>query len=139
MYDAVGNGAEGGMINGSARNIVGTGDNVLILGFYLAGTGTKTLLIRGIGPGLAQYGVSGFLADPKIQVYDSKNVLVASNDNWDPALVTAFSSVGAFSLAIGSKDAALLVPLNAGASYTVQVSGADGGTGDGIVELYEVP
>ena len=139
MYDVTGNNAEGGMINGSARNIVGTGDNVLILGFYIAGTGSKTLLVRGIGPGLAQYNVAGFLADPKIQVYDSKNALVASNDNWDPNLATTFASVGAFSLAPTSKDAALLVSLPAGTSYTVQVTGADGGTGDGIVELYEVP
>jgi sugar lactone lactonase YvrE len=126
------------LINVSARNQVGTGGDVLIAGFVINGTGTKQLLIRGVGPGLGQFGVTGFLADPKIQVYDSKNAEVASNDNWTASLATTFSSVGAFNLPANSKDAALLVTLAAGASYTVIVSGADGGTGDGIVEIYEV-
>lgn len=138
MYDVTG-GTSARLINGSARNIVGTGDNILIAGFNISGSGTKRLLIRGIGPGLAQFGVSGTLADPLLKVYDSNNVLIASNDTWDPSLASTFASLGAFGLPAGSKDAALLVTLAAGASYTAQVSGADGGTGDGIVEIYEVP
>lgn len=138
LYDVTG-GTGARLINGSARNIVGTGENILIAGFNISGSGSKTLLIRGIGPGLAQYGVTGFLVDPKVQVFDSNNVLVASNDNWDPALAATFTAVGAFALSPNSKDAALLVTLNAGTSYTAQVSGSDGGTGDGIVEIYEVP
>jgi sugar lactone lactonase YvrE len=136
-YDTTG-GTAARLINVSARNQVGTGGDVLIAGFVINGTGTKQLLIRGVGPGLGQFGVTGFLADPKIQVYDSKNAEVASNDNWTASLATTFSSVGAFNLPANSKDAALLVTLAAGASYTVIVSGADGGTGDGIVEIYEV-
>jgi hypothetical protein len=122
----------------SARNIVGTGANVLIAGFNISGTGTKKLLIRGVGPGLAQFGVAGTLADPLVQVYDSKSALLASNDSWDASLTPVFASVGAFSLAANSKDAALVLSLPVGA-YSVQVSGADGGNGDGLVEVYELP
>jgi hypothetical protein len=95
LYDVSG-GTSSRFVNGSTRNIVGTGDNILIVGFYIAGTGSKRLLIRGIGPGLAQFGVKGTLADPLLKVYDSRNVLVASNDTWDPALSSTFSSSGRF-------------------------------------------
>ena len=55
-----------------------------------------------------------------------------------PGLVAVSARVGAFALAANSKDAALFVELPAG-GYTVQVSGADGGTGLALVEVYEVP
>jgi hypothetical protein len=103
MYDVTG-GTSARLINGSARNIVGTGDNILIAGFNISGTGTKRLLIRGIGPGLAQFNVSGTLADPLLKVYDSNNVLVAVNDTWTRSLAATFSAVGAFALPAGSKE-----------------------------------
>ena len=126
------------LVNLSARNQVGAGEDILIAGFSIAGTGTKLLLIRGVGPGLTQFGVTGVLADPKIQLFDRNSTLVASNDNWDPSLAPTFTSLGAFSLAANSRDAALLVTLRAGMTYTVQVAGADGGTGEALVEVYEV-
>jgi hypothetical protein len=54
------------------------------------------------------------------------------------ALSSSFTQVGAFPLAVGSKDAAVLVSLPAGSSYTVQVSGVNNGTGEALVEVYEV-
>jgi hypothetical protein len=125
------------LVNMSARNLVGTGDDILIVGFNVAGTGSKQLLIRAVGPRLGGFGVSGFLADPKLEIYrgDAK---VAENDNWSGSLAGSFTSVGAFPLDPGSRDAALLADLSPG-SYTVQVRGADGGTGEALVELYEVP
>lgn len=135
-YDVAG-GVAARMINVSARNRVGTGDDVLIAGFNISGTGTKTLLIRGVGPGLAAFGVPGTLADPSLKLFDSKGAVVATNDNWDATLASTMSSVGAFALPANSKDAAMVVQLTPG-SYSVQVSGADGGTGDGIVEIYEI-
>jgi hypothetical protein len=60
------------------------------------------------------------------------------NDNWSPTLASTFSAVGAFSLPAGSRDAALLMTLASGA-YSVQVKGADGGSGEAVVEIYEVP
>jgi hypothetical protein len=64
--------------------------------------------------------------------------VVATNDNWDANLAATFSQVGAFPLTAGSRDAALVLTLNAGASYTVQVDGVGGTTGEALIEIYEV-
>ena len=103
------------------------------------------MLIRGVGPTLAGLGVTGVLADPRLDLIrqgaPAATATVASNDNWDAALAPMFSSVGAFALTPGSKDAALVVTLPPG-SYTAQVSGVGTGTavqGVAIVEVYELP
>lgn len=127
------------LVNVSARNRVGTGDNILIAGFNISGTGgPKPLLIRAVGPGLAALGVPGTLADPKLELFDSTTAKVAENDSWNASLTPVFSSVGAFLLPAGSRDAALVVSLSPG-SYTAQVSGVGGLTGDAIIEVYELP
>jgi len=125
------------LINVSARNRVGTGDDVLIAGFTLAGTGAKPLLIRAVGPGLAAFGVPGTLVDPKLEIFDGAGVKVAENDTWEAALAATFESVGAFRLPATSRDAALRTELPPG-SYTAWVKGADGGTGEALVEVYEL-
>ena len=135
-YDA-GSGDAQRFSNLSARNKVGTGGNILIAGFTLTGSGTRNLLIRAVGPTLSNFGVPGVLADPKLEIY-SGTTKVTENDNWSSALSSTFASVGAFGLTPGSKDAAITVSLPAG-GYTVQVSGADGGVGEAIVEIYELP
>lgn len=135
-YDA-GSGDNPRFTNISARNKVGTGANILIAGFTLEGSGTRNLLIRAVGPKLTDFGVPNVLADPKLEVY-SGNSKIAENDNWASSLASTFASVGAFGLNTGSKDAAITVSLPAG-GYTVQVSGADGGVGEAIVEIYELP
>ena len=134
-YDA-GSGDTPRLINVSARNRVGTGSDILIAGFTIAGNSPKTVLIRAVGPTLAAFGVPGVLADPKLEIY-SGSTKINENDTWSSALATTFTSVGAFALSAGGKDAALVVTLSPG-SYTVQVSGADGGTGEALVEIYEV-
>ena len=126
------------LVNVSARNRVGTGDDILIAGFAISGTGTKALLIRAVGPGLAAFGVPGTLVDPKLEVFNNIGVKVAENDNWSPDLAATFASVGAFALPASSKDAALVTNLDAGKSYTVQVQGANGGTGEALIEIYEL-
>jgi hypothetical protein len=135
-YD-LGSGNSPRLVNVSARNIVGTGDNIMIAGFNIAGTGTKKLLVRAVGPTLASFGVEGTLVDPKLEIYTGAGVKVTENDTWDPALAAVFGAVGAFPLTPGSKDAALVTTLAAG-GYTVQVRGADGGTGEALIEIYEV-
>jgi hypothetical protein len=135
-YDA-GNGDSPRFTNLSARNKVGTGGNILIAGFTLTGNGTRNLLIRAVGSKLAEFGVSGVLADPKLQIYRASS-RISENDNWDSTLASTFASVGAFGLTTGSKDAAIVTSLPAG-GYTVQVSGADGGIGEALIEIYELP
>ncbi len=128
------------LINVSARTQVGTGAEVLIAGFVVGGQTPVRLLIRGVGPTLADYGVGGAIADPKLEVFSGSTV-VASNDNWvgTAELTAAANSVYAFPLkAANSNDAAAIVTLAPG-SYTVQVSGVGGTTGIGLVEVYELP
>ncbi len=121
----------------SARNRVGTGANILIAGFSILGEGKRNLLIRAVGPTLGLFGVPSVLSDPKLEIYQG-STKIGENDNWAATLSTTFSSVGAFGLTQGSKDAAITVSLPAG-GYTVQVSGADGGVGEALVEIYELP
>ena len=130
------------LINLSTRAQVGTGANLLIPGFVIAGSGTETLLIRADGPALAAYGVPGILAAPSLTVFDSKGNQVAANTGWgsaaDPALLASTAaSVGAFALTAGSADCAVIVDLGSGA-YTVQVSGVGDTTGVALAEIYEV-
>jgi hypothetical protein len=136
-YD-IGTGNTPRLLNVSARNRVGTGDDILIAGFNVAGTGTKQLLIRAVGPKLGAFGVTSVLNDPKLELYAANGAKLNENDNWSASLAPTFTSVGAFQLDTGSKDAALLTTLEPG-TYTVQVRGADGGTGEGLIEIYEVP
>jgi hypothetical protein len=126
------------LVNLSTRFQVGTGDNILIAGFVLSGTGTRQLLIRAVGPTLTNYGVTGVLADPQLSVFDG-GTPIASNNDWSSSLSTTFTALGAFALNAGSKDAALVVTLQAGKPYSVQVSGVGSTTGEALIELYLMP
>ncbi|MEY4688588.1 MAG: hypothetical protein RIR76_2611 [Verrucomicrobiota bacterium] len=125
------------LTNLSALNRVGTGGDILIAGITLSGSGRLPLLVRAVGPSLAALGVPDTLRDPRLVVLDSAGAQVAENDTYDSGLASTFASVGAFPLVGGSLDAALVLSLPAG-GYTIQVSGADGGTGSAIIEVYEV-
>lgn len=130
------------LTNVSARGFSGTGENALIPGFVIAGEGAKTMLIRVVGPTLNDFGVPGTMADPRLEVIPGgQSFVIAENDNWGGTLElkAAFATTGAFSLSADtSRDAAVLVRLPPGA-YTVRPSGVDAGTGEILVEAYEVP
>jgi outer membrane protein assembly factor BamB len=133
------------LTNISARAAVGTGSSVLIAGFIIGGNQPVRVLLRGIGPGLAQFGVTGFLTAPQLALFDLNGSVLQSNAGWGgtAALSAAFQQVGAFALpaAAGgtpSADGALLATLAPG-SYTAQVSGVGGTTGLGLVEVYLLP
>jgi hypothetical protein len=128
------------LVNVSGRANVGTGADVLIAGFVIAGNTNETVLLRGIGPSLAQFGLTGVLATPQITLYDSGGNWVASNTVWggSTTLSDAFTQVGAFSLSASSADSVLLETLPPGA-YTVELSGTSGSSGIGLIEVYEVP
>lgn len=136
-YDA-GSGSGQRLVNLSARNRVGTGADVLIAGITVGGRGAQRLLVRAVGPGLTAFGVGGVLTDPRLELFDARGVKVTENDNWDVALAPVFAGLGAFALTPGSRDAAVVVTLPVG-GYTAQVSGVANGTGEGLVEVYELP
>jgi outer membrane protein assembly factor BamB/subtilisin family serine protease len=142
IYDADAGSTPSHLVNISARANVGGGANILIAGFVIQGSQPVTLLLRGVGPtlGNAPFGVSGALGQPQIDLFNSANVDVQSNAGWNnnPALSAAFSATGAFALPSGSADAAMLATLAPG-SYTLQLSGRNGSSGIGLVEVYLVP
>lgn len=134
-YDA-GSGDSPRLVNVSARNRVAGVTEPLIAGFTLTGNAPRTILIRGVGPTLASFGVPGALSDPRLELY-SGSTKINENDNWSGSLSSTFTAVGAFALVSGGRDAALLVTLAPG-GYTVQVTGVGGVSGDALIELYEV-
>lgn len=101
--------------------------------FTVEGGTTVDVMIRAVGPRLADFGVIPTVSDPVIQLFNATTgVLIGENDNWDASLESEFFSLGLLSLSSGSKDAALLVSLPAG-TYEVRVS--DQGDSDGNVLL----
>ena len=123
-------------LNLSTRALVASGDDSLIEGFIVTGDSPKTVVLRAIGPSLADLGVSGALPDPMLSVFDSTGTLLISNDNWetDPEA----DSIAAQGLAPSdSLESATLLTLAPGA-YTMVVTGQDGSTGVGLAEAYDV-
>lgn len=144
IYDAVPAGAFTAgtprLVNVSARTEAGQGADMIFAGFAIGGTTARTVLIRAIGPTLAEFGVTETLANPVLRLL-SGEASIGENDDWggDQFLANLAASVGAFPLNNrASRDAVLVATLPPG-SYTVQVSGANGGTGVALVELYELP
>lgn len=130
------------LINISTRSYVGSGADVMIAGFIIGGTENKTILLRATGPSLAQFNLSGLLADPILELH-RQEAIIASNDNWgdDPAgkatINHAFLLTNSFVWNDGSKDAAIVATLSPGA-YTAVVRGQNNTTGLALVEAYEL-
>jgi hypothetical protein len=115
---------------------VGTGENVLIAGFILRGTGEKPVVVRGIGPSLT---LPGRLFDPVLELFDSEGERIAANDDWQTD--SNAGDVEASTLAPkDSKEPALFrrLPANETTLYTAVISGKAGATGIGIVEVYDL-
>jgi arylsulfate sulfotransferase len=120
--------------NMSTRASVGTAENVLISGFIVGDVDSATVVVRAIGPSLASYGVNGTLSDPVLTIYDSKGSAIASNDNWQDN-VNAIDIQRNRLAPPNPSESALVLHLPAG-TYTAIVSGANGGTGIGLAEVY---
>lgn len=120
----------------SVRAEVGNGGSVAIAGFTIVEE-PERVLVRGIGPELERFEVTGFLVDPILTIVDADGTPIQTNDDWDPSDQTIFDQVGAFSLAPGSKDAAIVITLSPGL-YTAIVSGVGGTTGVALAEVYDV-
>jgi len=129
--------APGELVNISVRTRVGTGDGVLVAGFVVSGSGTRPLLVRGVGPTLGNFGVPGTLGDPVVRIFRS-NAEIQANDDWagNADVLAAAQRVGAFSLPASSRDAALLASLTEGV-YTAVASGKSGATGEMLLEVYD--
>jgi hypothetical protein len=123
----------GSIGNISTRLRVETADNVLIGGFIVTGNSPKRVIIRAIGPSLP---VADALADPTLEVYDNSGNLVATNDNWidspdKQAIIDTTVPPG------NDLESAVVGNALPGA-YTAIVRGVNGGTGVGLVEVYDL-
>lgn len=126
------------LLNLSSRGWVGSGSEVFVAGFVIGPGEAKPVLIRGIGPTLADYGVDGVLTDPQLRLYDADNHLIATNNDWGADAAAAFGPVGAFALPSGSHDAAMVVTLAPGV-YSAHASGWGlGDNGQGMIEIYDL-
>ena len=125
--------------NISTRGFIDKGDNVMIAGFILGGSnaGSK-VLIRAIAPSLP---VSGALADPTLEIHDSNGTKVKSNDNWKTDDATGQSqeaAIRATTIPPSSDLESAVLDAFAPGAYTAVVAGKNGGTGVGLVEVYNL-
>ena len=134
--------SDGVLTNLSTRGLVGSGTNDMIAGFVVGGSVPKQLLVRAVGPTLANLGVPGAIAGTQLSVYQG-STLVNSNTGWSSspsnqsAVQTADSQAGAFALPVGSADSALVGTFAPGI-YTALVSPSGSSGGVGLVEVYDL-
>jgi len=126
------------VVNISTRGLVLTGNNVMIAGLIIQGTGPQTVVITATGPSLVPFGITNPLADPTLQlVRQSDSAILATNDDWQMApnyldiLASGFAPTD-------PKESAIMMTLAPGA-YTAIVQGAGGGSGVSVVGVFRVP
>ncbi|MEY2491587.1 MAG: hypothetical protein QOH24_538 [Verrucomicrobiota bacterium] len=124
------------LANISTRLNVLTGDSVLIGGFIIGGPDNKKVVLRAIGPSLSNppFNLSGVLADPTTELHDGTGAIIATNDNWKDAQQADITATGL--APTNDFESAILQTLAPGA-YTAIVRGKNGGTGVGLVEVYD--
>lgn len=134
--------ALGRLVNLSVMAPTGPGTRLLTMGATVGGQGAAgplPLVIRGIGPSLSSFGVTGVLADPVLSIFPAgSTVATSTNDNWGgtATLAAAFTRVAAFELPARSLDSAALQNQAAG-GLTVQVAGKGTAAGTVIAEVYD--
>jgi hypothetical protein len=124
------------VLNLSTRGMVASDEGALIGGFIVAGTDSKSVVLRALGPSLAGSGVSDTLADPAFTLYDASGAVVTSNDDWeaDPGA----SEIAANGLAPSDPAEAAAIQTLAPGAYTFVVTGKDLTSGIGLVEAYDL-
>jgi hypothetical protein len=126
------------LANISTRALVSTADNVLIGGFMLGGSNDpKRVVVRAVGPSLTRAGLSNVLLDPTLELRDSNGVLLIANDDWKTPEADAHQIKVAGLGLIDDRESAVIATLPPG-PYTAIVAGKNGGTGIGLVEIYNL-
>jgi hypothetical protein len=123
--------------NIATRGFVDSGDNAMIGGFIIgpAGGTTTTVVIRAIGPSLANFGITGALQDPTLELHDGNGATIALNDNWKDD--TNKSRIPA-SLQPSDQRESVLYRVLAPGNYTAVMRGSGNTTGIGLVEIYNL-
>lgn len=134
LYD-LGQSVSANAVNISTRGVVKSGDEVMIGGFIVGGSKSRTLVARAIGPSLAASGVNDPLQNPTLELHNSSGTIVASNDDWRTTQEQQIRQTGIAPR--NDKESAILTTLAPGA-YTAVISGVQQGTGVALVEVYQV-
>jgi len=123
-----------GAVNIASRLLAGTGENVLIGGFIVTGDSPKVVLVRALGPSLADFGVPNPLQDPTLKLQDSGGNIVV-NDNWqsDQEQVIQDTNISPRNVL----ESAIIRGLTPG-NYTAIVEGKNGASGTALVEIYDL-
>jgi hypothetical protein len=130
---SIGSGAT--LANVSTRGQVGTGNDLMIAGFFVVNNPLK-VVVRGIGPSLSNFGVVNPLANPTLELHDSNGATVLANDDWK---LTQQAEITATTLQPSNDaESALVITLQPG-GYTAQLRGTNNGTGVGVVDVFALP
>jgi hypothetical protein len=134
----------GNISNISTRGLVQTGQNVMIGGFIVEGTGPKRVIIRAIGPELTPYGVTNALANPRLELHNPTGAVIASNDNWQTTILGGIITSDQVSdiqnsghVPTAGSESAIIATLQPG-DYTAVVCGVNNTTGVALVEVYDL-
>ena len=132
--------------NISTRAFVQTGDNVMIGGFIIEGTGPKTVILRAIGPELvaSPFNIPNALANPRLELHNGTGALIASNDNWQTTIIDGIITANQVTAIQNSghaptqpTESAIIATLSPG-NYTAIVRGVNNTTGVALVEAYDI-
>ena len=136
--------ASSNLDNISTRSFVQTGQNVMIGGFIVQGSGTQRVIIRAIGPELTQYGITDALANPRLELHNGTGALIASNDNWQTTILRGIITSNQVSdiqnsghAPTAGSESAIIADLQPG-NYTAIVRGVNNTTGVALVEVYDL-
>jgi hypothetical protein len=131
--------ADSELANISTRGFVQTANNVMIAGFSLGANNNSTrIAIRGRGPSLSSLGLNNVLADPTLELHNSNGTTLISNDNWEDDPVSAAMLIANGFALTDPKESGIFTSLTAPGQFTAILAGKDGGTGIGIVEIYNL-
>ena len=123
------------LVNLATRGFVLGGDNVMIAGLIITGSDPSQLVIRALGPSLGNLGVPTALADPLVELHNGNGAVIFTNNNWRETQEAAIRGTGL--APSNDSESAILISLVPG-NYTAVVKGADGGAGNGLVEIYKL-
>ena len=130
--------------NISTRSFVQTGDNVMIGGFIVQGTGPKRVIIRAIGSELTQFGITNALANPTLELHDGTGAVIATNDDWQTTVISGIITSSQVSdiqnsghAPTAASESGIIANLSPG-NYTAIVRGINSTTGVALVEVYDL-
>ena len=126
------------LLNMSTRGLVQGGNNTLIAGFVVGGTGPvgTTVIVRALGPSLSAFGITDPLPDPILELHDSSGTVIASNNDWQDSQLGVLQSSG---LAPSDPHESAIQATLQGGAYTAVVGTVTGAPGTALVEVYQRP